>query len=291
MSASTYLHAHPSIPLACVQVLTRISVESACVLTTDIVLQAAGQAGLEALSFVLKRLDREEGAVSVDPDRALYPASMLKTPLALAVYSLVQAGEFRLTDAFEVTQANMTVNDKPSPLVPGYRAPLGELIELMITRSDNVATNMLYDVAGRGRATEIVQREFGLKNTAFRRKLSGSLPLIHDPEWDGTHRNTHPASDAAALYELIARDRVPFARALRETLDRQEWNNKLSGALLPADRFAHKTGDTDEVTHDGGILYTAEGASYVIVVYTGMESTDENNARFAPFMRGLRASL
>lgn len=260
-------------------------------LTSDFVLKAAGEAGLQSLAFALKRLDREQADVSVEPARALYPASMLKTPLAVAVYSLVQAGELRLADTFEVTAANMTANDKPSPLVPGYRAALTELIELMITRSDNVATNMLYDIAGRERATAIVQREFGLTSTAFRRKLSGSLPLIHDPEWDGTHRNTHPASDAAKLYELIARDRVPFARALRETLDRQEWNNKLSGGLASQDRFAHKTGDTDEVTHDGGILYTEQGASYVIVVYTGMESTDENNARFAPFMRALRAHL
>lgn len=275
MCASTYTH----------------PVESGGVLNSAFVLEAAREAGLDALSFVFKRLDRDENPIEIEPRRALYPASMLKTPLAVAVYSLVQAGELHPTDTFEVTQANMTANDKPSPLVPGYRSPLGELIELMITRSDNVATNMLYDIAGRERATEIVQREFGLKGTAFRRKLSGSLPLIHDPEWDGTHRNTHPASDAAALYELIARDRVPFARALRETLDRQEWNNKLSGGLASGDRFAHKTGDTDEVTHDGGILYTQEGGSYVIVVYTGLESSDENNARFAPFMRALRAQM
>lgn len=273
------------------QVLTRIHGEPSGVLTSDIVSQAAGRAGLDALAFALKRLDREEPAVAVEPDRPLYPASMLKTPLAVAVYYLVQAGELGLADGFEVAPANMTANDKPSPLVPGYRSPLSELIDLMITRSDNVATNMLYDIAGRERATQIVQREFGLKSTAFRRKLSGSLPLIHDPQWDGTNRNTHPASDAASLFEQIARDRVPFARALRETLERQEWNNKLSDGLAPGDRFAHKTGDTDEVTHDGGILYTAQGASYVIVTYTGMESTDENNAKFAPFMQSLRAYL
>ena len=291
MSASTYLHAHTSIAAACVQVLTRIRVEALGVLTSDIVLQAAGAAGLENLAFILKRLDREEPIVAVEPDRALYPASMLKTPLAAAVYSLVQDGELRLTAEFEVAPANMTANDKPSPLVPGYRARLTELLELMITRSDNVATNMLCDIVGRERATQIVEQRFGLTGTAFRRKLSGSLPLIHDPEWDGTHRNTHPARDAAALYELIARDRVPFARDLREILERQEWNNKLSQGLRPGDRFAHKTGDTDEVTHDGGILYTADGASYVIVAYTGMESTDEHNARFGPFMRAVRDYL
>lgn len=260
-------------------------------LTAERAARLADEAGLRPLALVVRRLDREEPAVEIDPQLAVYPASMLKTPLALAAYTLVQDGELDLDALHEVAQGNMTANDKPSPLVPGYRSPLTELLELMITRSDNVATNMLYDVIGRDRATAIVQERYGLTGTAFRRKLSGSLPLIHDPEWDGVRRNTHPAGDAARLFELIARSRVPFAGTLYRTLGRQEWNNKLSAGLEPGDAFAHKTGDTDEVTHDGGILETARGACYVVTVYTGLESSDEHNARFGTFMRALRPSL
>jgi len=261
-------------------------------LTPDLLAQTASHAGLSPVSLVLTRLDRPDGArISLDGDRYLYPASMIKTPLALAAYTLVQDGELRLDQTFEVTQPNMTANDKDSPLVPGYTSPLHELIDLMLTRSDNVATNMLYDILQRERATQIVQERYGLRSTAFHRKLSGALPLIHDPQWDGVHRNAHSANDAARLFELIARDQVPFTFALRQTLARQEWNNKLPAGLLPGDRFAHKTGDTDEVTHDGGILDTEQGASYVLVVYTGMESNDANNAKFAPFMSALRQYL
>lgn len=262
-------------------------------LTPDFVSRLAEEAGLAPLSLVIKRLDGGEQGVRIalDPELAVYPASMLKTPLALAAYTLVEEGELQLAGTHDVTQANMTANDKDSPLVPGYASPLSELIELMITRSDNVATNMLYDIVGRARATQIVQERYGLRGTAFCRKLSGSLPLIHDPEWDRVHMNTHPAADAARLFEFIARSQVPFSLALRETLGRQEWNNKLSAGLAPRDRFAHKTGDTDEVTHDGGILDTADGRSYVIVVYTGLPSSDANNARFTPFMSALRRNL
>lgn len=253
--------------------------------------QAASQAGLGPLAAIVRRLDAPAPSIQLEPEAAFYPASMIKTPLALAVLALVQDGVMTLDDARDVTESNMTPNDKPSPLTPGYTSRVSELLELMLTRSDNVATNMLYDLAGRERATEIVQQRFGLTKTAFRRKLSGSLPLIHDPLWDGKHRNTHPPSDAAALFERIARSQVPFAALLRELLARQEWNNKLSEGLQSGDRFAHKTGDTDEVTHDGGILDTAQGASYVAVVYTGMESTDANNARFGHFMRIIRPAL
>jgi len=261
-------------------------------LTSDAVVAAAQGAGLTPNSIVIKRLDGSENTdVRIDAQKYFYPASMLKTPLALVAFTLVAAGELRLDQRFEVTQANMTANDQASPFVPGYSGPLGQIIELMLTHSDNVATNMLFDILDRKRATEMVQNTYGLKNTAFYRKLSGSEPLIKDPEWDGVHRNAHSAGDAATVFEMIATDAVPFADRLRQILSGQMFNGKLNKGLRPGDHFAHKTGDTDEVTHDGGLLDIENGPSYIIVVYTGLESTDQNNARFGPFMQTIRPLL
>jgi beta-lactamase class A len=265
--------------------------EAAGMLTEELVLQAAARVGLAPASFVVTRLDRAGQQIAIDADHPFYPASMIKTALALAAFSLVQSSVLNLDETYQVTQANMTANDKESPLAPGFVAPLRQLIELMLTISDNVATNMLFDALGRERATEIVQKQFGLGKTEFHRKLSGSEPLIADPGWDAVHRNSHPAGDAARLFELIARDEVPFADLFRSILGRQQWSNKLPAGLHPGDRFAHKTGDTDEVTHDGGILDTEQGTSYVLVVYTGMVSNDANNARFGPFMSAIRPYL
>lgn len=246
--------------------------------------------GLEPGSLVLRPVDGGWEA-AVRPDSGLYPASMIKTPLAAAVLALAANGVLSVGERVEVTPANVTFNDAPSPLVPGYRARIDELCDLAISRSDNVATNMLFDVAGRERATRIVRERFGLNGTAFYRKLSGSDPLIDDPGWDGEHRNAHPAGDAAKLFEQIALDRVPYSDVLRGALARQYWNDKLSKGLRTGDAFAHKTGDTSDATHDGGILATAEGRVYVIVVYTGLSSTDAHNARFGPFMKALRELL
>ncbi|HZT12623.1 MAG TPA: serine hydrolase [Candidatus Baltobacteraceae bacterium] len=251
----------------------------------------AAELGIDPVSAVVKAAGAESPLAEIDPGKALYPASMIKTPLAAAAYHLIHQRALGLDDAATVDESNMTANDARSPLVPGYRARIGELIELMIARSDNVATNVLFDVLGRERATRIVQRELGLRHTAFYRKLSGDVPLIDDPGWDGVHRNTHPAADAAVLFERIALATIPGAQELRAILLRQEWNEKLPRGLRAGDRFAHKTGDTDEVTHDGGILYTGQGGAYVAVVYAGMPSTAENNAKFGPFMQRIRSAL
>src|SRR5262249_31499258 len=156
---------------------------------------------------------------------------MIKTPLAATALIDVAAGRLHLDDRFAITQANMTFNDAPSPLVPGYRATLHELCTLAISRSDNVATNVLFDIVGRERATQIAQQQLGLPHTAFCRKLSGSDPMIVDPGWDGKHRNTHPASDAAALFTMIALDLIAHGDLLRAALAGQFWNDKLSRGL------------------------------------------------------------
>jgi len=247
----------------------------------------ASTAGLREPSLVLRSLDGAR-EVELDAERPLYPASMIKTPLAAAALALAAAGKLELKGAVTVEEQNMTANDLPSPLVPGYRARISELIDLMITQSDNVATNVLIDVVQRERATALLH-ELGFSETAIRRKLSGSDPLIDDPGASG--RNTHPAHEAARLFEELAHERLPLSSILLDALARQRWNTKLSRGLSPGDRFAHKTGDTSEVSHDGGILTTANGRSYVLVVYTSMPSSDEVDASFAAFMRALRPHL
>ena len=247
----------------------------------------AEQHGLAPVAAVVQSLDGAEIAAH-RPERPLYPASMIKVPLVAAALVLRDRRALDETPA-PILPANQTQNDGVSPLVSGYEASLDELCTLAITRSDNVATNQLYDLVGRERASAIVRDELGLRDTGFRRKLSGGHPLVRDPQQTG--RNTFPASDAALLFGKIATSAFPGAAVLFDLLERQEWNTKLSAGLSPGDRFAHKTGDTETVSHDGGILTTASGRRFIVVVYTGTASSDQTDAKFAAFMRELRATL
>uniref|UniRef100_E6PJ18 Beta-lactamase class A catalytic domain-containing protein n=1 Tax=mine drainage metagenome TaxID=410659 RepID=E6PJ18_9ZZZZ len=248
----------------------------------------ARQAGLVRPSILWEPLTPSGPALTLDADRPVYPASTIKTPLAAAAFLLAERGKLALDERRPVRAENRTLNDAPSPIEPGYPASIAELCRYAIDRSDNVATNELFDRLGREEATAIVREELGLEATGFFRKLSGSDPLIADPQWDGKHRNAHPVRDAARLFRQIAERAFPGAETIEGWLAEQRWNDKLSLGLAPGDRFAHKTGDTSEVTHDGGILTTGDRRRAAIVVYTEMPSTPENNARFGTFMRLLR---
>ena len=284
----------------CVQVLTRnfnpvrrpglhLSIlEAPEAMESPLLRECARRAGLLRPAILWEPIASRGEPRELDADRAIYPASTIKTPLAAAALLLVARGERRLDERRPVRRENLTLNDAPSPIEPGYEASLEELCRYAIDRSDNVATNELFDRLGREEASAIVRAELGLSATAFHRKLSGSDPLIADPQWDGKHRNAHPVRDAVRLFHLIAERAFPGAELLEGWLGDQRWNDKLSLGLAPDDRFAHKTGDTSEVTHDGGILTTVDGRRAALVVYTEMPSTPENNARFGVFMRLLR---
>lgn len=237
-------------------------------------------------ALIIESLDRDERIV-VGDGAAIYPASMIKLPIALAAAVALDSG---VIDDGPILIADrlMTANDAPSPFVPGYTAEVWELIEAMLAFSDNVATNALIDRIGRLRATAICERA-GLRGTAIRRFLSGSLPRIADLE--ATGENEHPPEDAALLLQQIANGAVPSADQLLAALAKQHWNDKLSAGLQVGDRFAHKTGDTSDTSHDGGILTTHEGQKYVIVLYSGSPSNPETDAAFAQFMRALRPQL
>ncbi len=255
---------------------------------SSLLLDLARQAELLRPSILWDPIEPAGESLALDADRRIYPASTIKSPLAAAALLLAARGLRRLDERRPVREENRTLNDAPSPIEPGYPASLEELCRYAVDRSDNIATNELFDRLGREEATSIVREELGLSATAFHRKLSGSDPLIADPQWDGVHRNAHPVRDATRLFRLIAQRAFPGAELLERWLAAQHWNDKLSLGLAPGDRFAHKTGDTSEVTHDGGILTTASGRRFAIVVYTEMPSTPENNARFGRFMRLLR---
>ena len=214
---------------------------------------------------------------------------MIKLPIAMVLAALCEAGAYRLADDIEIVPENMTANDAPSPFAPGERAELGDLAHAMLADSDNVATNVLIDVLGRDTLTEAC-RAFGLRaKRPSGESCRARLPLIDDPA--ATGRNAHPADDAAALLHLLARDAARRRSWVYEALLAQRWNGKLAAGFDERDHFAHKTGDTDEVSHDGGILTLPDGRRFVFVAYSAMPATPATDARFAAFSRDVRARL
>lgn len=158
------------------------------------------------------------------------------------------------------------ITDPNPPIKLGETWTLEKLTEVMVRRSDNVATNTLIDFLDRKKVTDFVQG-LGLTATNVRHKLSSGND-VDDP--DNTGYNSMPARDAATLLMLVAQGKVispEVSAAMYATLSGQ-LDRELIAAALPADAsYAGKTGEVSAARNDAAIV-KAPGRQYVLVVYT-----------------------
>jgi len=195
----------------------------------------------------------------------LFPsASLVKVPIMAAVFAAEKEGRIRLTDQLAVER-----KEKIRSSSKLYRARVGtrftytDLIEHMITESDNTAANMIVDSLGFGYLNQKFV-EFGLKNTDLRRG-------IMDLKWRKAGiENYTTAEDMALLLEKIYDGQLvsPEASAqMMAVLKRQKVNDRIPKGLPKNMVIAHKTGLLNDTVSDVGIIFTKEG-DFIICVLT-----------------------
>jgi beta-lactamase class A len=225
---------------------------------------------------------------------AIYPASVIKVPIMTEAFHRIAQGALSADDRVTVQARNQTATSGPAPFSTGTSACVGDLVDHMIVHSDNVATNELIDLLERERVTAYMHA-LGLSTFFLGRKLSGSEPFVEDPDSSG--RNRLPPAEIGRLLALIATDVVPGAAQQRAILARCADDEKLAPGLASGDTFMHKTGETETVSHDAGILLTKEGRRYIVVLYCEVEGRPDHaeaawvNPMMTAWMRSVREHL
>ena len=187
---------------------------------------------------------------SYHAEDAFSAASVIKLPMMAAIAHRVSSGdaswEERLIAKNEYRVppcgALWFFRDEPS-------VRLDTLCQLMITISDNMATNMLM----RRFTIDDLNADFrrmGLHTTHLERLLFDS-----EASKQGKKNYFAPREIGDLLEDLYLRSQKgdPDAVFCMETLLDQQINHKIPG-YLPDVSVAHKTGEDDGITHDVGIV-------------------------------------
>jgi beta-lactamase class A len=199
----------------------------------------------------------------VNATASLPAASTIKIPVMVEVFRQMQLGRLDLG-----TEVGLESRDRDwgwgdmADAPAGTRRTVKDLLWLMITRSDNTATNMLIRKVGR-QSINVTMAGLGLHATYLGDYIRSETDTIRYALRTSPH-------DMVALLDSIARDRLVDEWSSREMLailTGQTHNGLLPEPLPRNVKIAHKTGSLHDTLNDVGIVY-AEGEPYVIAVMT-----------------------
>ena len=239
---------------------------------------AARVAALPGADVAVSFRDLATGdSLDLRADESFHAASTMKVPVMIEVLRAADAGRLRLDqEILLVNRFHSIVDGSPYALDAGddsdsllyasigRRVPVSELLERMITKSSNLATNVLIALVG-AEQTNATAHALGATRIRVLRGVEDGKAFA------AGLNNTTTSADLAALLERIERhDALSADRALlmKEILLRQEHNDGIPAGLPAGTPVAHKTGWITGTLHDAALVYPPNRAPYVLVILT-----------------------
>jgi beta-lactamase class A len=244
----------------------------------------------------------------VNADERFPMASTFKIAVAGAILANVDAGKLRLDQLVAVAAEDIVASDGIASLAihPGISLSVHNLLELMLTLSDNTATDVLTRLAGGPQAATAWVRKQGVEEQRIDRDTAGilreffNLPpgpfnqalqeaLKQDPQLEerGNHPNAaydndvRDTSTPTAMAQLLTKIfnhqalSVSSTKVLIDIMQRCHTGaGRLMGRMPAGTVIAHKTGTIGGTVNDVGVL-TLPGGNRQIVIAVFIKASDK----------------
>lgn len=262
--------------------------------------------------------------VTVNGDEPFVMASTYKVAIATTILRQIDEGKLKLTDLVDCAAEKMVPG--PNPLVtyffhPGLKLSIANLLEPMITDSDNSATDFLLEVAGGPQVVTEMLRSLGITDFRVDRYVSEILRDFYGLEEKAYLPYTLKAyakdptlltrqADRNLDYEKDPRDQTTpkamlqllsaidngtaLSEKSREILLGMMFRtttgfHRLRGLLPKGTPVADKTGTLGGVANDVGFITLPDGRRIAIAVYTKSSTTsgDDREKAIAEVTRSI----
>lgn len=201
--------------------------------------------------FYYKNLVTEE-ELGIREEEAFQAASVIKLPIFAVISRLAAMGQADMAEVLTVKDCHKVPGCGALCSFTGeVNADIRTLCNLMITISDNTATNMLIQRFG---IEELNRgfREIGITASRIFRRLFDAEAAAKGME------NVISPKEMGRLLEEISKGTFvnpQTSETMKVTLLKQQINHKICGRLGEDVPVAHKTGEDDGITNDVGIVY------------------------------------
>lgn len=256
--------------------------------------------GAETVAIYFRDLTGPDSLLH-DADTRLHAASTMKVPVMIQVFRDAEAGRLRLDDTVVLRNEFRSLadgspyaldraDDSDSTLYDrlGGPATVRELVDLMITVSSNLATNLLIDLVDAERVTATM-RALGADSIEVLRGVEDQRA------YEAGLSNTTTARDLGVILAAIAERRAAGPASCLEMeaiLERQRFNEGIPAGLPPGTRVGHKTGWITGIHHDAALVSGTAGEHYVLVVLVrGLEDRAASARLMAEVAREVHAHV
>jgi beta-lactamase class A len=208
---------------------------------------------------------------------SFHAASTMKVPVMMEIFHQASQGKFRLDDKLPVrNEFKSIVDGSPFTLdeksdgdseaykLIGTKDTYRDLMHHMITRSSNLATNILIEKIGADNVMTFMKELHANDIKVLRGVEDGKA-------YEKGLNNTTSAYDLMILLRDIAEKKAISPSACDEMIDillGQEFNTGIPAGLPQGTKVAHKTGWITKIRHDAAIVYPSKDSPYVLVVLT-----------------------
>lgn len=223
-------------------------------------------------------------------------ASTSKIAVAAAYLEMVEQGRYSLTSEFPllIPVRSAKFSSPAAPVREGNYMSAIDLIEIMITRSSNPATDaLLAAVGGPGRVNAWMRRQ-GINDFSIDRDIATLVrdDGEYDPaNWIDDRDSATPDAMVRLLQGLYRGDFLSdqSRQVLLGAMSRTVTGRRRIVANIPSEaRVSHKTGSLNNTSSDIGIIETPDGRAIAVAIYvTGQGSRRAREARIASIARAL----
>ena len=203
-------------------------------------------------------------------------ASLIKLAVMVETFRLFETRKFNFDHKLTLTKEDTVpgAGVLTDSFSPGATFTLLDAVRLMITVSDNTATNMVLDTITIP-ATNATMANLGFPETRINAKVfKGSTTSVDPARTKKYGLGSTTAREMTGLLELIATRKAVSPTACDEMLGilkKNHDNEMLVRGLPTGTAFAHKTGAVSNARTDAGVIYLKGKPAVVICVLT-----DEN---------------
>jgi beta-lactamase class A len=190
-------------------------------------------------------------------------ASTIKIAVMVEAFARVAEGKAKWTDELVLTKEKKVGGSGILPeFSDGLKITLRDAVNLMMTMSDNTATNLVVDHVGAD-AVNARMSAFGLKDIRLMRKVFGGGESEEGKKEENKRFGLGRSSprEMVLLLEKMERGEVVSAAASKEMLElmkREQGRHGIGRAMWRVPK-ATKSGALDALRSDIGILYSPKG--------------------------------